>query len=61
MNSLQYSESVTESWEFLPGGIARFRDRFGDDAGAQIANRAEAAHRGIPVTLAALKKAAEAG
>jgi hypothetical protein len=29
-------------------------------AEAQIANRAEAAHRGIPVTLAAIKKAAEA-
>jgi hypothetical protein len=51
---------VTESWEFLPDGIARFHDRFGDDAEAQIANRTEAAHRGIPVTLAALKKAAEA-
>jgi Polyketide cyclase / dehydrase and lipid transport len=51
---------VTESWEFLPDGIIRFHDRFGDDAEAQIANRAEAAHRGIPVTLAALKKAAEA-
>jgi hypothetical protein len=52
---------VTESWEILPDGIARFRDRFGDDAEAQMANRAEAARRGIPVTLAALKKAAEAG
>ena len=52
---------VTESWEFLPDGITRFHDRFGDDAEAQIANRTEAAHRGIPVTLAALKKTAEAG
>ena len=51
---------VTESWEFLPAGITRFHDRFGGDAEAQIANRTEAAHRGIPVTLAALKKAAEA-
>jgi hypothetical protein len=51
---------VTESWEFLPDGIAGFRDRFGPDAEAQIANRSEAAHRGIPVTLAALKNAAEA-
>jgi hypothetical protein len=50
---------VTESWEFLPDGIARFRERFGDDAQAQIADRIEAAHRGIPVTLAALKKTAE--
>ena len=52
---------VTESWEFLPDGIARFHERFGPDAEAQIANRTEAARRGIPVTLAALKQAAEAG
>ena len=51
---------VTESWEFLPAGITRFHDRFGDDGETQIADRTEAAHRGIPVTLAALKKAAEA-
>ena len=51
---------VTESWEFLPAGITRFHDRFGDDAPAQIANRTEAAHQGIPVTLAAIKKTAEA-
>jgi Polyketide cyclase / dehydrase and lipid transport len=52
---------VTESWEFLPDGIARFRSLFGDDAEAQIADRAEAARRGIPATLAAIKKAAESG
>jgi len=50
---------VTESWEFLPAGITRFHDRYGDDAPAQIANRTEAARTGIPVTLAALKKTAE--
>ena len=50
---------VTESWEFLPGGIARFHERFGEDAQAQIADRAEAARWSIPVTLAAIKKAAE--
>lgn len=50
---------LTESWEFLPGGIARFHDRYGDDAPAQIADRTEAAHKGIPVTLAAIKKIAE--
>ncbi len=52
---------VTESWEFLPAGITRFHDRFGEDAAAQIADRTEAARQGIPVTLAAIKKAAEAG
>jgi hypothetical protein len=50
---------LTESWEFLPAGIARFHERYGDDAEAQIANRLEAAHTGIPETLAAIKKAAE--
>ena len=45
---------------FTPaGGIARFHDWFGDDAPAQIAERTEAAHKGIPLTLAAIKKIAE--
>jgi hypothetical protein len=51
---------VTESWEFLPAGIAGFHDRYGNGAEAQIANRTAAAHQGIPATLAAIKKAAEA-
>jgi hypothetical protein len=51
---------VTESWEFLPDGIAGFHDRYGEDAQAQIADRAEKARNGIPITLAAIKKAAEA-
>jgi len=50
---------VTESWEFLPLGIAGFRDRFGDHADPQIASRMQAAHTGIPITLAAIKKTAE--
>ena len=50
---------LTESWEFLPGGIAMFEEKFGADAPAQIADRTRAAHEGIPVTLAALKRAAE--
>ncbi len=52
---------VTESWEFLPAGLAMFHQRFGDDAPAQIADRTQAAREGIPLTLAALKRAAEAG
>lgn len=52
---------LTESWDFLPAGIARFHERFGADAEAQIAERTAAAHAGIPATLAALKQAAEAG
>lgn len=51
---------VTESWEFLPGGIAMFESRYGADAQLQIADRTAAAHEGIPITLAALKATAEA-
>jgi hypothetical protein len=50
---------LTESWEFLPGGFVRFAERYGDDAPAQIAERTEAAHRGIPTTLAAIKRIVE--
>jgi hypothetical protein len=52
---------LTESWTFLPRGIAGFHKKFGDDADAQIAERSAAALHGIPVTLAAIKKAAETG
>ena len=51
---------LTESWEFLPDGIAFFHKNFGDDAEAQIANRARDAREGIPQTLAAIKVTAEA-
>jgi len=50
---------LTESWEFLPAGIARFEERYGAQAQAQIARRTQDAHSGIPVTLAAIKQAAE--
>jgi Polyketide cyclase / dehydrase and lipid transport len=52
---------VTESWEFLPAGLAFFQERFGADAPAQIAVRARDARAGIPATLAALKRVAESG
>ena len=51
---------LTESWEFLPGGYDFFEERYGDEAPAQIADRAEKARTGIPETLAAIKCAAEA-
>lgn len=50
----------TESWAFLPAGIDRFRERYGPDADAQIADRTEAAHLSIPLTLGAIRAAAEA-
>jgi len=51
---------LTESWHFLPAGLAGFRERYGDGAPAQIDNRVHAARTGIPVTLAAIKRTAEA-
>ena len=50
---------LTESWAFLPDGIAMFNERFGPDAQVEIDNRSEAAASGIPATLAAIKIAAE--
>jgi hypothetical protein len=51
---------LTESWEFLPAGIAMFEDKFGDEAHAQITDRTQQALDGISRTLAALKRIAEA-
>lgn len=50
---------LTESWEFLPDGLALFAERYGDDAAAQVADREAQARAGIPVTLAALARLAE--
>ena len=50
---------LTESWEFLPDGIAMFEEKFGDEAPTQIADRTRQALHGIPVTLAAIKQIAE--
>jgi len=52
---------LTESWELLPEGLTWFAERYGADAQAQIADRAELARTGIPTTLAAIKKTAENG
>ncbi len=52
---------LTESWQFLPDGIALFGERYGDQAPAQIADRTATAHRDVPVTLARLKAIAERG
>jgi hypothetical protein len=51
---------LTESWEFLPAGIAGFHERYGEHAEAAIENRRDAVRHDIPATLAAIKKAAEA-
>jgi hypothetical protein len=51
---------LTESWEFLPAGQEFFAERYGQDAQRQIEDRTRAAHEGIPATLAAIKRIAEA-
>lgn len=51
--------TLTESWEFLPDGIAMFEEKYGDEASAQIAERTQQALDGIPKTLAAIKRIAE--
>ncbi|SEK64899.1 Polyketide cyclase / dehydrase and lipid transport [Blastococcus sp. DSM 46786] len=50
---------LTESWEFLPAGLAMFAERYGERADEQIALRTRQAHEGIPVTLAAIQRIAE--
>lgn len=52
---------LTESWEFLPGGIAMFEEKYGPDADDQIAERTQQALDGIPRTLAAIKEIAGRG
>jgi hypothetical protein len=54
------STLLTQSWSFLPKGIAGFHDRFGSRADTEIAIRSDAAKSGIPETLAAIKAEAEA-
>ena len=51
---------LTESWEFLPDGLAFMAERYGADAPAQVQARVRAAREGIPATLAAIKRVAEA-
>lgn len=61
MSEVGSGTELTESWEFLPDGIDYFRKTFEESAEQQIAARSEAAHTGIPATLAAIKRIAEAG
>ena len=51
---------LTESWAFLPSGIAMFQEKYGDRAAAEIDERTRQAHDGIPRTLATIKRIAEA-
>lgn len=49
-----------DPWERCSPEASRVTERYGADAAAQVASRFEAARTGIPATLAALKRAAEA-
>ena len=57
--SVETGTALTESWEFLPDGIAMFEEKFGDEAHAQITDRTQQALDGIPKTLAEIKRIAE--
>jgi hypothetical protein len=59
MTPTETGTTLTESWEFLPAGIAMFEEKFGDGAPEQIADRTQQALDGIPKTLAAIKRIAE--
>lgn len=50
---------LTETWDFLPDGIAMFEEKFSGEAHAQIQDRTQQALEGIPKTLAAIKRIAE--
>ncbi len=52
---------LTESWHFLDEGIDYFHEKYADEARSQIQNRIDAAHSGIPETLARIKEIAERG
>lgn len=54
------STELTESWNFLDGGVAGYQERWGDDWPARFAERRRTMLEGIPATLAAVKAAAEA-
>ncbi|MCZ2404952.1 SRPBCC family protein [Paenarthrobacter sp. Z7-10] len=51
--------TLSESWEFLPSGIAMFEEKFAEMAYVQITDRTQQALDGIPKTLAAIKRIAE--
>ena len=52
---------LSETWEFLPEGLAMFEEKYGDRAPVEVEERTRLAHDGIPRTLAAIKQIAEQG
>jgi Polyketide cyclase / dehydrase and lipid transport len=60
LTAVEGGTELTETWELPPEGQAFFEKVFGDEAPKEIGLRSDAAKKGIPATLAAIKKAAEA-
>jgi hypothetical protein len=56
----EQTTTITESWQFLPAGREMFAERYGAEASERIALRTRQAREGIPATLAAIKRIAEA-
>ncbi|WP_131104573.1 SRPBCC family protein [Ornithinimicrobium sufpigmenti] len=50
---------LTHTWEFTEAGQQYFRERFGEEAPAQVAVRTASAHHDMPLTLQAIKGIAE--
>ena len=50
---------LTETWELTQQGLDFFREKYGDDAENQLADRRAAALAGIPATLVRIKEIAE--
>ncbi len=59
LTPVETGTTLTQAWEFLPGGIAMFEEKFGDQAHFQITDRTQQALDGIPISLAAIKRIAE--
>lgn len=59
LESIEDGTELTESWVFTAKGQNVFVERYGDSAPHEIAARTAAAQEGIPITLAAIKRAIE--
>ncbi|MDO5076252.1 SRPBCC family protein [Corynebacterium sp.] len=51
--------TLTETWEVTDNGFAFFKQKYGDDADAELEDRRQAALSGIPATLAKIKEIIE--
>jgi len=61
LEAVEGGTRLTESWEFLDAGQQFLAEKYGADAQREVDTRREAARTGIPATLAAIRRIAEAG